>query len=151
MRPLWIITIIVGGVFALATVASASLRDEVRSVAATATAIIVTTGDDASPSPSSDPAPAEPSPEPSDIATLAPSVEPGETAVAGDDGDDQGKHVDNHGAAVSAVARDKDAVGSKTVPSDKTVTNHGQAVSAVARSDAGKPDKGGNGGGNGKD
>ena len=149
MRPLWIFAIIVCGVFALATVASANLRDEVRSVAAAATDVIVPTGDETSPSP--DPSPTEPSPEPSDSATPAPTPEPDATVMADEEGDAAGAHPDNHGAAVSAVAKDKGAVGTKTTPSGKTVTNHGQAVSAVARSDAGKPDKGGNGGGNGKD
>ena len=144
MRPLWIIAIIVCGAFALATVASANLRDEVRSVAAAAADVITPTGDEASPSP--DASPVEPSPEPSDTATPAPTPEPDATAAA-----DEGAHPDNHGAAVSAVAKDKDAVGTKTTPSGKTITNHGQAVSAVARSDAGKPDASGNGGGNGKD
>jgi hypothetical protein len=148
MRPLWVFAIIVCGAFALATVASASMRDEVRSVAAAA-ADVVTPGDEASPSPAA--SPAEPSPEPSDSATPVLTPEPSVTAVAGEDGGASGEHADNHGAAVSAVAKDKNAVATKTTPSGKTVTNHGQAVSAVARSNAGKPDKGGNGGGNGKD
>ena len=146
MRPLWIIAIVVCGAFALATVASANLRDEVRSVAAAATDVIVPTGDEASPSPA--PSPTEPAPEPSATASPASTPEPDAEA------DGAGAHPDNHGAAVSAVAKDKGAVGTKTTPSGKTVTNHGQAVSAVAHSDAGKPNgggNGGNGGGNGKD
>jgi hypothetical protein len=42
---------------------------------------------------------------------------------------DDGEPVDNHGAAVSAVAKDHTLTGRE----------HGQAVSEVARSDAGKP------------
>ena len=43
--------------------------------------------------------------------------------------DEAGGPVDNHGAAVSAVAKDPSLTGRE----------HGQAVSEVARSDAGKP------------
>ena len=64
----------------------------------------------------------------------------------------------NHGAAVSAVARDKEAVGTWTNPAGKVITNHGKAVSAVAKSDAGKKgtddgdgEAGGEAGKNGKD
>ena len=136
MRPLWIVAIIVVGVFALATVASANLRDEVSSAAAATAGLIVSAGDEASPSP-----------EPSESATPEPdeSAAPEPDATADEVGDDAGEQADNHGAAVSAVAQDKGAVGTKTLANGKTITNHGQAVSTVARSDAGKPDKGGNG------
>ena len=144
MRPLWIVAIIVVGVFALATVASANLRDEVSSAAAATAGLIVSAGDEASPSP-------EPSesatPEPDESAAPVPdeSAAPEPDATADEVGDDAGEQADNHGAAVSAVAQDKGAVGTKTLANGKTITNHGQAVSTVARSDAGKPDKGGNG------
>ena len=136
MRPLWIVAIIVVGVFALATVASANLRDEVSSAAAATAGLIVSAGDEASPSP-----------EPSESATPEPdeSAAPEPDATADEIGDDAGEQADNHGAVVSAVAQDKGAVGTKTLANGKTITNHGQAVSTVARSDAGKPDKGGNG------
>ncbi|RJQ46700.1 MAG: hypothetical protein C4534_02255 [Gaiellales bacterium] len=44
-----------------------------------------------------------------------------------------------HGQDVSAVASDKDAVGTKTNPSGKVIENHGQAVREAAH------DKGGDG------
>jgi hypothetical protein len=56
----------------------------------------------------------------------APEVE------APEDEENGGGPVDNHGAAVSAVATDHTVTGSE----------HGQAVSEVARSDAGKPSHG---------
>lgn len=46
-----------------------------------------------------------------------------------------------HGAAVSVVARDKDAVATKVLPNGKKVTNHGQAVSAAAHSRRDRPGK----------
>ena len=47
-----------------------------------------------------------------------------------------------HGASVSAAARDKDAVATKSLPNGKKVTNHGQAVSAAAHARKDKPAKG---------
>lgn len=38
----------------------------------------------------------------------------------------------NHGQDVSEVARDKDAVGTKTNPNGKVIENHGQAVREAA-------------------
>jgi hypothetical protein len=79
--------------------------------------------------PSAEPTPADEPP--------TPDAKPDDGADGGD-----GPPAGTHGAAVSAVARDKDAVGTKLLPNGKTVTNHGQAVSAVARSGAGKSESG---------
>jgi hypothetical protein len=57
------------------------------------------------------------------------AVEGDDVEDEADDGDGAGGPVDNHGAAVSAVAKDDTLTGRE----------HGQAVSEVARSDAGKP------------
>lgn len=61
---------------------------------------------------------------------------------SGDEGDngDNGSQ-DNHGSDVSAVARDKDAVGTKTLPNGKVIENHGQAVREAAH-DKGNNDDG---------
>lgn len=45
-------------------------------------------------------------------------------------GDDA--YHDNHGSDVSAVARDKDAIGTWTNPAGKVIENHGQAVREAA-------------------
>ncbi|MFA4965645.1 MAG: hypothetical protein WC709_08440 [Thermoleophilia bacterium] len=125
MRPFWIIAIVVCGVFALATVASASVRHEISSAAAAvADTVAAPLGDEASPAP-----------EASTTASPSPSPEPGDP----EDGESQSLQPGNHGAAVSAVAGDPGAVGEKALANGKTITNHGQAVSAVARSGAGKP------------
>jgi len=139
MRRLWIVVAIVCGILAIASVASASVRGEVRSFVA-AVAAVVPDGDvTASPSP-------EPSPSATESATPTPA--PSE-ASAQEDADETGAQG-SHGAAVSKVAKDKDAVGSKTLANGKTITNHGMAVSAVAHAKAGG---GGNGhsGGQGKE
>jgi hypothetical protein len=57
-----------------------------------------------------------------------------EAEVPDDEAETEGQ-PDNHGAAVSAVAKDDSLTG----------RDHGQAVSEVARSDAGKPDHGDDG------
>ena len=50
----------------------------------------------------------------------------------------------NHGDYVSTVARDKDAVGTKTNPNGKVIENHGQAVREAAHQKEHK-DSGNNG------
>ena len=136
MRPLWIVAAIVCGALALAGVASASMRDEVRSLVATMAAVALVADDATSPSP-------EPIPSAPDAAT--PSPAPSETAAT-NGADDETEAEGTHGAAVSQVARDKAAVATKTLPSGKTITNHGMAVSAVARANAGTPAQAGDGG-----
>jgi len=114
------------------------VRGEVRSFVA-AVAAVVPVGDvTASPSPE---------PSPSEAASATPTPAPS-AASAEEDADETGAKG-SHGAAVSKVAKDKDAVGSKTLANGKTITNHGMAVSAVAHAEAG----GGKGhsGGQGKD
>lgn len=126
MRPLWIVAAVVCGVLAVASVASASMRDEVRSFVA-----IVASAPHHSTSPS--PTPSE---------TTAPQEADDETAAEG-----------NHGAAVSQVATDEEAVATKTLANGKTITNHGVAVSAVAHVNAGvlaEASNDGKGNGNGK-
>ena len=140
MRTRWTIVAIVCGVlFLSAGVASAALREDAGM-----------TADPNGPVPAVDetsasPAQADPSPDPSEAATESPSPSPDatETQEAQD-------AKDNHGAAVSEVAKDKDAVGSKTLKNGKTVTNHGQAVSAVARDKGAAEAKSDNAGGNGQ-
>jgi hypothetical protein len=118
----------------VSTAASAHVRHGVKVVGEAAVAVV--TGDEGLPSdegsPSPSPSDVSPAPEPSE--TVLPLTEPTESpdeAVPADE-------PTNHGEAVSAVAKDKTAVGTKTLKNGKTVTNHGQAVSAVAKSDAGK-------------
>ena len=119
----------------VSTVASANVHKAVRTTAhhavAVATRATEMVGDEISPSPSPSES-ALPSPAPSDSATPStePTPTPSESASA---------QPANHGAAVSAVAKDTSAVATKTLPNGKTITNHGQAVAAVAKSDAGKP------------
>jgi len=139
MRPLWITAAIVCGMLALASVASASMRGEVRSFVAAVAATVSDGGVTASPSP-------EPSPDATE--SSAPSPAPSATS-ASEEADEPGAQG-AHGAAVSKVAKDKSAVGSKTLANGKTITNHGMTVSAVAHAKAGD---GGNGhaGGKGKE
>lgn len=139
MRRLWIVVAIVCGTLALAGLASASVRGEVSSLVA-AVAAVVPDGD----------VTASPSPEPSPSATESAPPTPAPSAASAEEDADQTGAQGSHGAAVSEVARDKDAVGTKTLANGKTVTNHGMAVSAVARAKAGG---GGNGhpGGQGKE
>jgi hypothetical protein len=137
MRALWIVVAIVCGTLAVATIASASVREEVRSLVAAVAAVAPDGEVTASPSPESSPSATESStPSPAPSADSA-EEEAGETEAQG-----------AHGAAVSHVARDKDAVGSKTLSNGKTVTNHGMAVSAVAN---GKADGEGHSSGKGKE
>jgi hypothetical protein len=110
----------------LSTVASANVHKAVRS--ATVAAVEVVTGADAGTAGDE----ASPSPEPSG------SVMPSPAPTATEPADGSGEQPANHGAAVSAVAKDKTAVATRVLPNGKTITNHGQAVSAVAKSDAGK-------------
>lgn len=129
MRPLWIVGIAAVVVLMVASVASADMREELRSTAASTVALAeaLTGGDVGLPSPN----PAEsvdPNPAPDE------TVAPDDGVVDDTDGDAaDGETVEgNHGALVSAVARDKSAVGTKTLANGKTVTNHGQAVAAAA-------------------
>jgi hypothetical protein len=138
MRRLWIVVAIACGMLALASMASASVRGEVRSLVAVVAAVVPDDDVTASPSP-------EPSPGAAESATPTPAP----SAVSAEEDADETGAQGSHGAAVSKVARDKDAVGSRTLANGKTITNHGMAVSAVARAKAG----GGNGhsGGHGKE
>lgn len=122
----------------LASMASAQVRQEARDMAGQTLALVV--GDDSTPAADES---TEPSPEPSPLATETAEPSPEPSPEADDTAGDAGAHPDNHGAAVSTIARDKEAVGTKTLANGKTVTNHGQAVSAVARSQDGKPEASG--------
>ena len=126
MRPLWVPVAIACGVLAVAGVASASVREEARSLATTLGAMTAVP-DDASPSPQPSPSGTEsPTPSPTPSETTAPEETGDETTAEG-----------NHGASVSEVARDKEALGTKTLPNGNTVENHGMAVSAAAHDKAG--------------
>ena len=125
MRPLWIVAVIVCGMLAVATAASASLREEARSLIV---AVAAVADDSTSPSVELSPSATESTP---------PSPESAEKS-AGEEADDQAEAQETHGAAVSAVAKDKQAVGTKTLGNGKTVTNHGMAVSATAHDEADK-------------
>ena len=139
MRRLWIVVAIVCGMLALASMASASVRGEVRSIVA-AVAAVVPDGDvTASPSPDARPS-----------ATESATPTPAPSAASDQEGADETGAQGSHGAAVSKVAKDKDAVGSKTLANGKTITNHGMAVSAVAHAKA-RGDGGGHSGGQGKE
>ena len=140
MRTRWTIVAIVCGVLLLsAGVASAALREDAGTVADPDGLVPLVDETSASPT-QPDPSP-DPSETPSESPSLSPdATEPGEDPEA----------RDNHGAAVSEVARDKDAVGSKTLKNGKTVTNHGQAVSEVARDKGAAEAKSGDAGGNGQ-
>lgn len=131
MRPLGIVAAIACGVLALAGVASASVREEVRSLASTL-ATVAAPSDAASPSPLSSSLPPEP-PLPSPLSMVPSSESPPASPTPNESTDDPR----NHGQAVSAIAKDEEAVGIKTLPNGKTVTNHGMAVSAAARDKAG--------------
>jgi len=134
MRRLWIVVAIVCGMLALAGMASASMRGEVRSLVA-AVAAVMPDGD------------ASPSPEPSPSAKESTMPIPAPSAASAEEDVDETGGQGSHGAAVSKVAKDKDAAGSKTLANGKTITNHGMAVSAVARAkaDSGKGHSGGHG------
>jgi hypothetical protein len=137
MRPLWIVAAIACGVFAVAGVASASVREEARSLASTL-ATVAPLADGASPSPLPSPSTTEsstPSPLPGASPTEPPTSSPTPTETAAP--------PRNHGEAVSAVARDKEAMGTKTLPNGKTVTNHGMAVREAAHDKAGASMKSG--------
>jgi len=139
MRPLWIVAAIACGMLVLAGVASASMRDEVRSFVA-AVAAVVPDGDvTTSPSP-------EPSPDATEPSTPAPEPSTASTPEEADEPEAEG----THGAVVSKVAKDEDAVGSKALANGKTITNHGMAVSAVARDKDGDG-QADHGGGKGKE
>jgi hypothetical protein len=120
LRRLWIVAVMVCATFAVATAASASLRAQGRSLIMAVAAV----ADDSTP----------PTTEPNSSVTQStpPSPEAIET-LAGEVADDQAEAQGTHGAAVSTVAKDKQAVGTKTTGNGKTVTNHGMAVSVAAR------------------
>ena len=117
MRPLWLVAAIACGVFVLAGAASASVREEALSLASTLAAVTAAPGD-GSPSPQATPD-AEASPLDETLPMPSETTDPPR----------------NHGEAVSAVARDKEAEPSepKVLPNGKTISNHGMAVSEVAR------------------
>lgn len=124
-RPLWIVAAVIVAVFAMASAASASVREECKSLAESVVAVI----DD----------PSAPAPDPSA------SVEPSETPEAessetpeGEPAPEQTPEYKNHGEEVSAVAKDKSAVGTRTLKNGKTIENHGAAVSAVANGKGGE-------------
>jgi len=141
--PVWVVVLSAAALVTAGSAAgSASVRHELASLGGGALGTI----DDGShghpdevggPQATSPPAPADSA---SPSASPTPPDEPAPPDAEPDDGDDDGAGppAGTHGAAVSAVARDKDAVGTRVLPNGKTVTNHGQAVSAVARSGAGK-------------
>jgi hypothetical protein len=135
MRRLWIVLAIICGMLALAGMASASVRGEVRSFVA-AVAAVVPDGDVTS----------SPSPEPSPSAPESATPTPAPSAASAEEDADETGAKGSHGAAVSKVAKDKDAVGSKTLANGKTITNHGMAVSAVAHAKAGSGGSGHSGG-----
>ena len=136
MRPLWIVAAIVCGVLVLAGVASASMRDEVRSLFPAVATVAPVADESWSPSP-------EPRPSAPESATPSPTLS---ETTASAEADHQTEAEGNHGAAVSQVARDKEAVATKTLPNGKTITNHGMAVSAMARAKVGTPTPARNGG-----
>jgi outer membrane biosynthesis protein TonB len=126
-----------------AGVASAAVRDGMASVAGAAKDALVAVGDESpSPDPSPDPS-AEPYEEPSAEPSAEPSEEPSEEPSDEPSAEDEA--AKNHGAAVSAVANDPEAVATWVNPAGKEITNHGMAVSAVAKSDAGKQGASGSG------
>lgn len=130
MRALKILALAVIVALVVAGVASAKVRDGMTTVAETAEDVLSAVTD---PSPSATPIgdeTASPAPTPSTSESAEPLAEepPAEPEM----------ESTNHGAAVSAVARDKEAVGTWTNPAGKVITNHGKAVSDVAKPDAGK-------------
>lgn len=126
-RPFWVVAAVIVGVLALASVASASVREEARSLAESVVAIVDDSGSP-SPDPSGCASPDSETPaSPLSEASEFPLPEASETAAP-----------ENHGAAVSIVAKDKSAVATRTLKNGKTITNHGAAVSAVARSKGGE-------------
>jgi hypothetical protein len=129
MRLLKILALTTLVALVVAGVASAKVRDGMATVAETAEDVLVAVTD---PSPSATPS-ASPSASPSADPSVEPSAEPSVDAS-----EEALPEYDGHGAAVSAVARDKAAVATWVNPAGKEITNHGKAVSAVARSDAGK-------------
>jgi hypothetical protein len=141
MRTLKILALAVIVALVLAGVASAKVRDGMTTVAETAEDVLSAVTD---PSPSASPS-ASPSVDPSVEPSVVPSAEPSIEPSAEPEAD-----YANHGAAVSAVARDKEAVATWTNPAGKEITNHGKAVSAVAHSNAGKGGDAESGSGKGK-
>ena len=121
MRVLKIFALALVLTLAIAGIASAKVRGQVRDAAGHAAAVLAL-----------------------DETTATPEAEPSESpeAEAAEPEDaDEASAAGNHGAAVSAIAQDESAVGTKVLANGKEITNHGQAVSAMAKSDAGKPEK----------
>jgi type IV secretory pathway VirB10-like protein len=144
--------LVIAAVIALAfsTAASAHVRQGMKAAGAAAVAALTgeegTTSDTTEPSTSA--SDVSPAPEASDSEVPMPEVSESVTPPAEPDDavapstelvvQPAEEEPASHGEAVSAVARDKTQVATKTLANGKTVTNHGQAVSAVAKSDAGK-------------
>jgi hypothetical protein len=105
---------------AVAGVASAKVRGEVRHVADHAASLLASDQESEAPE-------AEPSESPETQAADAPET-------------DEAAPADNHGGAVSVVAQ-SDETATWVNPAGKEITNHGMAVKAVARSKAGMPEK----------
>jgi hypothetical protein len=149
--------LVIAAVIALAfsTAASAHVRQGMKVAGAAAVAALTgeegTTPDTTDPNAS--PSDVSPAPEPSDSEvplpemsdSVTPSAEPDDSVAPSIEPVVQPAEEEpaNHGEAVSAVARDKTKVATKTLANGKKVTNHGRAVSAVARFDAGKGKAGG--------
>lgn len=142
MKLVHVLIIAAVAALAFSTAASAHVRHGMKTAGIAAVEVVTgddgVTTDDGSPSPSPSGSPTDVSPSPEPTETVEPSPDPAATIEPDEDAEEWA----NHGEAVSAVAKDKDAVGTKTLKNGKIITNHGQAVSAVAKSDAGKPDKG---------
>lgn len=127
-RPLWIAAAVIVAVFAMANAASASVREECKSLAESVVAVI-----DEPSTPAPDPSSSvEPSETPEAESPETSEGEPSETPAA-----EETPEFTNHGEEVSAVARDKSAVGIRTLKNGKTIENHGAAVSAVANGKGG--------------
>jgi hypothetical protein len=142
MRLAHVLIIAAVAALAFSTAASAHVRHGMKTAGMAAVEVVTgddtVTSDDGSPSPSPSGSPTDVSPSPEPTETDEPAPEPESTVTIEDDGPQWA----NHGEAVSEVAKNKDAVGTKKLKNGKEVSNHGQAVSAVAKTDAGKPDKG---------
>ncbi len=141
MKLARILVLAVVATLVVSTAASAHVRQGMKTVGAAAVAVVA--GDEGTPSDatSGSPSPSDTSPTTGPSDSAAPVPETSDTGAPTPATTDTAAPVlepRNHGEAVSAVAQDKTAVATKTLPNGKTVTNHGQAVSAVAKSDAGK-------------
>ncbi len=127
MRSLWIIVLVVITALGVTSVASASMRDEVRALIDSAATLTADDGTDI---------PDEPAPEPDD----------------GDEGDvDDGDEADVDDSQAYRAGKDPSGDGTCTATraqngntwriGEPQYQNHGAAVSAVAKSQVGKTDK----------